>query len=73
MLWGYRCAMTNKFDQQTVATMRAVLEEAAQELHPSQATQAKMAQTIMHRALQGVASREELKTAAIEAGEIPAA
>ena len=72
MLWGYRCAMTNKFDQQTVATMRAVLEEAAQELHPSQATQAKMAQTIMHKAAEGDVSREELKDIAIDAGTKPA-
>ena len=65
--------MTNKFDQETIATMRAVLEEAAQELHPSQATQAKMAETIMLRASQGDVSREELKNAAIRAGEKPAA
>ena len=65
--------MTHPFDQETVETMRSVLEEAAKELNPSQATQAKMAQTIMHRAAQGDASRDELKTAAIEAGEIPAA
>jgi hypothetical protein len=65
--------MTNKFDEETLATMRAVLEEAAQELNPSQATQAKMAQTIMHKAAEGDVSREELKETAIEAGETPAA
>ena len=73
MLSAYRCGMTNKFDQETVATMRAVLEEAAQELNPSQATQAKMAETIMRKASQGDASREELKDAAMKAGEKPAA
>ena len=65
--------MANNFDRETLATMRAVLEEAAQELNPSQATQAKMAQTIMHKAAEGDVSREELKETAIEAGEKPAA
>jgi len=65
--------MANNFDQETLATMRAVLEEAAQELNPSQATQAKMAQTIMRKAAEGDVSREELKNTAIKAGQAPAA
>ena len=65
--------MTHTFDHETVETMRAVLEEAAKELNPSQATQAKMAQTIMHKASQGDVSREELKDAAMKVGEKPAA
>lgn len=65
--------MTNTFDQETVETMRAVLEEVARELNPSQATQAKMAQTIMRKASQGDVSRDELKDAAMRAGEKPAA
>jgi hypothetical protein len=65
--------MANNFDHETLVTLRAVLEEAAQELNPSQATQAKMAQTIMRRAAEGDVSREELKTTAIAAGRAPAA
>ncbi len=45
--------------------MRAVLEEAAQELNSSQATQAKMAETIMRKAAEGDVSREELKDIAM--------
>ncbi len=48
--------------------MRAVLEEAAQELNSSQATQAKMAETIMRKAADGDVSREELKDIAVDAG-----
>ncbi len=64
--------MANKFDQETLATMRAVLEEAAQEINPSQATQAKMAETIMRKTAEGDVSREELKDIAVDAGTKPA-
>jgi hypothetical protein len=64
--------MANTFDHETLATMRAVLEEAAQELNSSQATQAKMAETIMRKAAEGDVSRDELKDIAIDAGTKPA-
>jgi hypothetical protein len=47
--------------------MRAVLDEAAREIKPATATQAKMAETIVARAAEG-ATREELKV-----GKTPAA
>jgi hypothetical protein len=56
----------------TIRTLRAVLDEAAKELKASPATQAKMAEMILRRAAFGV-SREELKELAIEAGRVPAA
>ena len=56
----------------TIKTLRAVLDEAAKELKASPATQAKMAEMILRRAAFGV-SREELKEVAIEAGRVPAA
>jgi hypothetical protein len=56
----------------TIRTLRAVLDEAAKELKASPATQAKMAEMILRRAAFGV-SREELKEVAIEAGRVPAA
>ena len=65
--------MKNRYDQQTIATMRAVLEEAIQELNPSQATRAKMAELIVLKAAEGDVSREDLKGSAIEAGMRPAA
>lgn len=52
--------------------LRAVLDEAAREIGPSAATQAKMAETIVVRAADG-ATREELKAAALEAAKTPAA
>jgi hypothetical protein len=52
--------------------MRAVLDEAAREIRPSVATQAKMAETIVVKAAGG-ATREELKAAALEVGKSPAA
>lgn len=55
-----------------IRMLRAVLDEAAREIGPSAATQAKMAQTIVVRAAEG-ATREELKAAAIEAAKTPAA
>lgn len=60
------------FDQQTIATMRAVLEEAARELGATTATQAKMAEAVTQRAAESRASREELKRAALKAGRTPA-
>jgi hypothetical protein len=62
----------NRFDQQTIATMRAVLQEAAQELHATPATQAKIAETLVLKAAEGDVSREELKDTALEAGRTPA-
>ena len=55
-----------------VKMMRAVLAEAARELMPNAATQAKMAETIVARAADG-ATRQELMAAALEAGKTPAA
>jgi hypothetical protein len=55
-----------------IRMMRAVLDEAAREIKPSTATQAKMAQTIVVKAAEG-ATREELKFAALEVGRTPAA
>jgi hypothetical protein len=52
--------------------LRAVLDEAAREIGPSTATQAKMAETIVVRAAAG-ATREELKAAALEVAKTPAA
>ena len=51
-----------------IRMMRAVLDEAAREIKPSTATQAKMAQTIVVRAAEG-ATREELKIAALDVGK----
>jgi hypothetical protein len=55
-----------------IRMMRAVLDEAAREIRPSGATQAKMAETIVVKAAGG-ATREELKAAALEVGKSPAA
>jgi hypothetical protein len=55
-----------------IRMMRAVLDEAAREIRPSMATQAKMAETIVVRAAEG-ATREELKAAALQVGKLPAA
>lgn len=55
-----------------IRMLRAVLDEAAREIRPSTATQAKMAETIVVRAADG-ATREELKAAALEAAKTPAA
>lgn len=55
-----------------VKMMRAVLAEAARELLPSIATQAKMAEAIVTTAAGG-ATRDELKAAALEAAKTPAA
>lgn len=60
-------------DQETRATLRAVLAEAAQELKATPATQAKMAETLVRKVAEGDVSREELKVTAIEAGKTPAA
>jgi hypothetical protein len=63
----------NRFDPNTIVIMRAVLDEAAEELHISLAScavRARMAETILRRATLG-ASRAQLKTAALEAGRIP--
>jgi len=62
-----------KFDQDVVATLRAVLAEAAQELQATTATQAKIAQTLLLKAAEGDATRQELKDTALQAGRIPAA
>jgi len=62
----------NCFDPNTIVIMRAVLDEAADELHisvASSALRAKMAETILLTATFG-ASREQLKAAALEAGRI---
>jgi hypothetical protein len=55
-----------------IRMMRAVLDEAAGEIKPTTATQAKMAETIVVRAAEG-ATREELKAAALQVGKTPAA
>lgn len=55
-----------------IKMMRSVLDEAAGEVLPSNATQAKMAEAIVTAAATG-ATREKLKTAALEAAKIPAA
>jgi hypothetical protein len=55
-----------------IRMLRAVLDEAAREIRPSTATQAKMAQTIVVKAAEG-ATREQLKVAALEAAKTPAA
>jgi hypothetical protein len=55
-----------------IRMMRAVLDEAAREIKPTTATQAKMAETIVVRAAEG-ATREELKAAALQLGKTPAA
>jgi hypothetical protein len=55
-----------------IRMMRAVLDEAACEIKPTTATQAKMAETIVVRAAEG-ATREELKAAALQVGKTPAA
>jgi hypothetical protein len=62
----------SKFDQATIATMRAVLQEAAEELDATTATQAKMAESLTRRAAERSTSREELKEVALEAGRTPA-
>lgn len=63
----------NTLDQETLATLRAVLAEAAQELKATPATQAKMAETLVRKVAEGDISREDLKVTAIEAGKTPAA
>jgi hypothetical protein len=55
-----------------IRMMRAILDEAAREIKPTAATQAKMAETIVVKAAEG-ATREELKVAALQAGRMPAA
>ena len=52
--------------------LRAVLDEAAREIRPSTATQAKMAETIVIKAAEG-ATRDELKAAALDVAKTPAA
>jgi hypothetical protein len=61
-----------KFDPATIATMRSVLEETAQELSASTATRAKMAEMLTRTAAERSASREELREVALEAGRVPA-
>jgi len=55
-----------------IRMLRAVLDEAAREIRPSTATQAKMAETIVIKAAEG-ATRDELKAAALEVAKTPAA
>lgn len=62
-----------QFDEQTVREMRAALDEAAQVVNPTQATQAKMAERVVRRAAEGKASRKQLRDAAIEESSKPAA
>lgn len=62
----------NRFDPNTIVIMRAVLDEAAEELHislTSCAVRARMAETILRTATLG-ATRAQLKTAALEAGRV---
>jgi hypothetical protein len=62
-----------KFDQQTIALMRAVLSEVARELGATTATQAKIAETLTRKAVERGTSREEFREVALEAGRTPAA
>jgi purine-nucleoside phosphorylase len=62
----------SQFDQQTIAMMRSVLSEVAQELGARPATQAKIAETLTRKAAERQTSRDELKEIALEAGRTPA-
>ena len=55
-----------------IRMLRAVLDEAAREIRPSTATQAKMAETIVIKAAEG-ATRDELKAAPLGVAKAPAA
>ncbi len=61
-----------QFDKKTISILRAVLDETANELNVTTATQAQMAQALVYKAAEG-ATRDELKLVAIKAGRKPAA
>jgi hypothetical protein len=64
------------FDQEIVATLRKVLDIAVEQIaeeNRTPATKAKMAETIVRDAAEGVTDAGDLVEHAVRAGEIPAA
>ena len=64
------------FDAQVVATLREILDIAVEQIaeeNRTPATKAKMAETIVRRAADGVTDAGDLVSVAIAAGETPAA
>jgi hypothetical protein len=64
------------FDAEIVATLREVLDIAVAQIaqeNRTPATKAKMAQTIVRDAADGVTDAEDLVSSAVRAGEVPAA
>lgn len=64
------------FDAEIVATLREVLDIAVEQIaqeNRTPATKAKMAQTIVREAADGVTDARDLVSSAVRAGEVPAA
>lgn len=64
------------FDPEIVATLRKVLDIAVEQIaeaNRTPATKAKMAETIVREAAEGVTDAGDLLSSAVRAGEIPAA
>lgn len=64
------------FDSKIVATLREVLDIAVEQIaeeNRTPATKAKMAETIVREAADGVTDAGDLVSSAVRAGEVPAA
>ncbi len=64
------------FDPEIVATLREVLNIAVAQIaldNRTPATKAKMAETIVRQAAEGVTDADDLVSSAVRAGEVPAA
>ena len=64
------------FDPEIVATLRKVLDIAMEQIaepNRTPATKAKMAETIVREAAEGVTDAGDLVSSAVRAGEVPAA